>query len=223
MQPLPGSSDATLTREMPATRTNGDSPLVSSTTIVAPGEACPSCRALLAADQRYCVECGERIGDPRLPFMDGRTEPEPTQPQLPAYPVLPYNAPPTAPKGKWSSTVALLGTIGVLLLSMGVGVLIGDKNGGGASTAAQQPVIIGAAGVTDATAGASGATGGTDAATANAATGSDGETKSGVDANALAKKNGVKLAPPSVDLGEDCPKGSVGCDEKGKFTGDYFE
>ena len=33
-------------------------------------EQCPSCGALVAADQRYCLECGHRRGDPRLPFMD---------------------------------------------------------------------------------------------------------------------------------------------------------
>ena len=34
------------------------------------GDQCPSCGAVLAADQRYCLECGHRHGDPRLPFMD---------------------------------------------------------------------------------------------------------------------------------------------------------
>ncbi len=33
-------------------------------------EQCPSCGAQMAADQRYCLECGLRRGDPRLPFMD---------------------------------------------------------------------------------------------------------------------------------------------------------
>ncbi len=32
----------------------------------APGEACFTCAALLAADQRYCLECGSRRGAPRL-------------------------------------------------------------------------------------------------------------------------------------------------------------
>ena len=49
------------------------------------------------------------------------------------------------------------------------------------------------------------------------------DVKGGVDASALAKKNGVKLAPKDVDLGEKCDKGSVGCDDNGTFSGDYFK
>lgn len=225
MQTLTHPLDATVTHEVPTVPTNTENPLPPAPLIAgAPGEACPKCSAAVAADQRYCVGCGERIGEPRLPFMDGRTPAKPSQPSAPAYSLAPYGLPPVVPKNKWSSGIALLSTIGVLLLAMGVGVLIGDKSGGDSNTAVQQPVIIGAAGVTSATAGATGSTAGTDkSASASSTSDADGNTKSGVDANALAKKNGVKLAPPTVDLGADCPKGSVGCDDQGKFTGDYFK
>jgi hypothetical protein len=34
------------------------------------GERCASCGVPLASDQRYCLNCGERRGNARIPFMD---------------------------------------------------------------------------------------------------------------------------------------------------------
>ncbi|MFT4049961.1 MAG: hypothetical protein QM648_09020 [Solirubrobacterales bacterium] len=221
MQPPAGTQDAAPTREMPPIPAAKDNPLPAAPTIVsAQGEACAKCGALVAADQRYCIECGERRGDPRLPFMDGRTAAAPPAepPASPVYPAGAWTPPPAPPKNKWASGAALLGTIAVLLLAMGVGVLIGNKGGG--NTAAQQPVYLGG-GATAAT-GPSESTGSTKTSDTAAASDS-GETKSGVDASAIAKKNGVKLAKPDVDLGDSCEKGSVGCSSDGKFDGDYFK
>ncbi|MBJ7354656.1 MAG: hypothetical protein JHC98_07505 [Thermoleophilaceae bacterium] len=175
----------------------------------------------MAGDQRYCIECGERRGDPRLPFMDGRTAAEPPAPvaTATAYPVAGY-LPPAPPTSKWSSGMALLATIATLLLAMGVGVLIGNK-GDSANASSQQPIIVGG-GATTAT-GASGASGAASATSKKDAAASAAEDTSGANADAVAKKNGVKLAPKDVDLGEKCPKGSVGCDEDGTFSGDYFK
>ena len=50
---------------VPAAATAAHSSLVPTT-----GEQCPACGALMAGDQRYCLECGQRRGEPRLPFMD---------------------------------------------------------------------------------------------------------------------------------------------------------
>jgi hypothetical protein len=183
------------------------------------GDACPNCGAMVAPDQRYCIECGERRGEPRLPFMDGRTQVEPsTQVVTPAYPVSSYASIPPEKKSRWSSGLGLLATVGLLLLAMGVGVMIGN-NGDGGEALAQQPVIIG--GAATAATGASGATG----ADTAAASKTDAATtdKAGVDADAVAKKNGVKLAPKDVDLGEKCEKGSVGCSDSGEFDGEYFK
>jgi hypothetical protein len=173
----------------------------------------------MAADQRYCTDCGERRGDPRLPFMDGRTAAEPPAPiaTATAYPVAGYAAPPPA-KSKWSSGMALLATIATLLLAMGVGVLIGNK-GDNSNAASQQPIIVGGTGATAASGATDAAAASKDSKGADAST----ETKAGVDADAVAKKNGVKLAPKDVDLGGKCPKGSVGCNSQGEFTGDYFK
>lgn len=181
------------------------------------GDACPNCGVLVAPDQRYCVECGERRGEPRLPFMDGRKPATPaTTVVTPAYPTSVF--PPAAqPRGKWSSGVAFLATVALLLLAMGVGVMIGN-NGDDGKALAQQPLIIGGAATSPT--GATGTTSETASASkADAAT----TEKAGVDADAVAKKNGVKLAPKDVDLGGKCAKDSVGCDDSGEFTGDYFK
>lgn len=224
MQSPNGIQESAVTREMPPVAVNESTPLPPAPILTGPrGDACAKCGATVAADQRYCVECGERHGDPRLPFMDGRTASQApadaTQPTG-GYPAPAYAAPP--PKQRWASGIALLSTIAVLLLAMGVGVLIGNK---GEQASSQQPMIVGGVGATTAT-GATGATstsGGTDSKAAATAASDDGTTDAGVDAEALAKKNGVKLAPKDVDLGEKCEKGSVGCNDSGEFDGEYFK
>jgi hypothetical protein len=219
MQSPPGTQETALTREMPPVDVAETSPLPPSPTLIsAAGDACANCGALVAADQRYCIECGERRGQPRLPFMDGRTAAEPPAEVVPSqYTQMAY-PPPAPPKSKWSSGLALLATIGLLLLAMGVGVLIG--NDGDDKAVAQQPVVIG--GPASTATGASGATAAAAGAGAAAAD-SASKDKAGVDADAVAKKNGVKLAPKDVDLGGKCEKGSVGCSDSGEFDGEYFK
>ncbi|MBJ7457983.1 MAG: hypothetical protein JHD02_02215 [Thermoleophilaceae bacterium] len=222
MQPTTGTQDTAATRQMPPVAAAGaSSPPPAPMVVGSNGDTCPKCNSMVAADQRYCIECGERRGEPRLPFMDGRTAAQPNVEVLPAplYPAAGYLPPQAPPKTKLSSGLALLATIATLLLAMGVGVLIGNK-GDSSGAAAQQPIILGS-GASAAT-GASGATAAAAGAGAAAAA-STTDAKDGVDASALAKKNGVKLAPPDVDLGEKCEKGSVGCDDSGKFSGDYFK
>lgn len=175
----------------------------------------------MAADQRYCVECGDRRGEPRLPFMDGRTAMPAAQAPA-AIPLAPpgYGGTPPLPTDRRSAGMALVGTIALLLLAMGVGVMIGNEDDGSANVAAQQPVIIGGA-----TAGATAATAETGAETAestkDAKAASETEVKAGVNADQVAEKNGVKLAPKDVGVGDKCKAGSVGC-EDGEFTGEYF-
>jgi hypothetical protein len=77
-------------------------------------EACASCGATLAGDQRYCLNCGARRGDARVPFME----------ILGGRPATPAAAPaPVAPRSHRNLTV--VASIGCLLLALGVGVLIG--------------------------------------------------------------------------------------------------
>lgn len=209
------------TREMPPLPAIDPAPL--TTILRAPkGEGCPSCGSQMTADQRYCVECGERRGEPRLPFMDGRTAVA-TQTSTPASPPPPppgYAPHEQSAQQRRSAGFALASTIALLLLAMGVGVMIGNDGSDGKSLASQ-PVVVGGA-----VAGTTTATGATDSAgdTADAkAASSDAapEEKAGVNADEVAKKNGVKLAPKDVSVGDKCEPGSVGC-EGGEFTGDYF-
>jgi hypothetical protein len=170
-------------------------PLIASN-----GERCRSCGTTLAADQRFCLECGERRGEPRLPFMDGRTQPVLASPQPASAPPVPMPR-----RGNTAAGMSLIAGIGVLLLAMGVGVLIG--NSGGRSSSSNQPVqVIAAPGAI----GATSATGATDA------TGSTDATASGKADAAKVKK---KLPPPVVKVGQ--PGHGRGYD-KGKFTGDFF-
>src|SRR5258708_25148438 len=89
-------------------------------TVVSGGrELCSNCGAPLAADQRYCTECGQRRGAPRFPFMEGvaqsRREAE---------------APPPRPRPRFTPNSTLIAGIGTLLLAMGIGVLIGRTGNG---------------------------------------------------------------------------------------------
>jgi hypothetical protein len=100
------------------------------------GEACRRCGAALAADQRYCLECGERRADARLAFMDilgargqGREgAPPPRRPR-------------PAPSGI-SPGMAAVG-VGLAVLFLGVGVLVGRGGGNDAKTvAAPAPSVV---------------------------------------------------------------------------------
>jgi hypothetical protein len=123
-----------------------------------PGDACTSCGAPLASDQRYCLQCGERRAslaafpggqaDRRNAQADGTDAPSPA-------------SPPSAPPG-WRSPGApsddetaarnggllLLAGIGLLLLAMGIGVLIGRSGAKQAAAPAQVVTVASASGAT---------------------------------------------------------------------------
>jgi hypothetical protein len=100
------------------------------------GAKCRSCGAALAEDQRYCLNCGERQGEPRLDFR--RYEAPAAQPQ----------AEPSAPAGAWGdekpqrdyTPLAAVGGIAVLGIMLLIGVLIGKGDGGTAT--APPPVVV---------------------------------------------------------------------------------
>jgi len=85
----------------------------------AQGEACPSCGKPMAADQRYCLNCGARRAAPRVAFQEHLFAADPVS----------ANGLARAPSGRgWNplAAAALLGLLGIMLL---VGVLIGkDEN-----------------------------------------------------------------------------------------------
>jgi hypothetical protein len=87
--------------------------------------SCLDCSAPMAADQRYCLNCGQRRGAPRVAFPP----PAPAELEAAAAPRLPPAPPSVLRPG---ATGVWVTAVGVLLLAMGVGVLIG-RSGTGAS------------------------------------------------------------------------------------------
>lgn len=90
---------------------------------------CANCSAPLAADQRYCLSCGQPVSPVRLAFLDVLESER--QPQLgsPAASVMPAAYPPyaDAPAGPaWLRRYApLFAVASVLLLAMIAGLLVG--------------------------------------------------------------------------------------------------
>ena len=82
------------------------------TTPAASAPPCPSCGSPLAPDQRYCLACGTRVGEPRAAPV--RSSPPPQSPSA-------------APASRQSDVSPLAAVIGVALLGgmLLIGVLIG--------------------------------------------------------------------------------------------------
>jgi hypothetical protein len=192
-------------------------------------EQCPSCGAFVAVDQRYCLECGHRRGEPRLPFMDAvvfmdamNRPPE-------------GETGPAKPKKRGvSPNAALIAGVGTLLLALGIGVLIGRSGDHGTTTSNQAPIVIKGGGT--GTEASTAATAGGGSSTAGGGGGSikgkskkqvvkqkSKEAESGKGANeVLHTAPGVKMAPPTVKIGGKCEKDAAGCNEKGEFDGTFF-
>jgi hypothetical protein len=182
----------------------------------AAGDQCAFCGAQLAADQRYCLQCGERRGAPRLPLMDTAAGVQPT-------------APKSAQKkrrSRMSPNATLVAGVGTLLLALGVGVLIGrsgnhtSSNGSSGVQVLKVPASGGTATATPA---------GKSGKTAVAAAGANKTIKSkkhvqsvaaAVGGSSVEGKPKEKLPPPTVKLGQ---KGQGAGYTNGKFTGDFFK
>jgi hypothetical protein len=108
---------------------------------------CASCGAPLAADQRYCLECGVRSvpmssvlsGEP--PQSGNARTPAPAPAAPPTPPVPPGSAPAGGPPQR-NNTLTVIAGVGVLLLAMGVGVLIGRAGASKQSAAPQQVITL---------------------------------------------------------------------------------
>lgn len=198
--------DSTSTLEAPTTELHA--PLATTST-----DRCPNCGTRMAPDQRYCITCGERRTGGGLRDALPRTQ---------------VAAPATAPARQrpWlSPSSSLIAGIATLLLAMGVGVLIGrtgDSGGGKAGAPQIVTVSAGAAGAAD--------TAAADTASASKTSSSKKKKKSASSkakvtgtssVDEVAKKNGVKLPPKVVKVGQKCEKGAKGC-QGGKFTGNFF-
>lgn len=116
-----------------------------------PGEQCTHCGAPLAADQRYCLNCGTRRAERRVPVgAIGAPAALPLPPGGGGIPVRTVVEPmPTTQRlgGAW-------GVAALLLVALGVGVIIGSLGDDDAPVAAAPPVVTVASGTTGTTAAA---------------------------------------------------------------------
>lgn len=172
----------------------------------ASGQHCASCGATLTPDQRYCVECGQRRGPTRPPFMEGAGQ----QPGAPA--------PAPAKKGpRFSPNTALIAGIGTLMLAMATGVLIGRTSAPSSKSSPVQYVPAPTTGT--------GTTGTTTPSTEGSSTSASKESGKGSaskssGSNAAAKVLGGK-APAKAVVTVGSPGKGPGY-QKGKFTGKFF-
>jgi hypothetical protein len=88
----------------------------------------------MAADQRYCLECGERLAAISSVLLDGPPRGQRQPPQGPPHP-----PPSDSGSQQRTNTLTVIAGVGVLMLAMGVGVLIGRA---GASKPSQAPAQV---------------------------------------------------------------------------------
>jgi hypothetical protein len=94
------------------------------------GPQCPNCGAALAPDQRYCVNCGHRLTEPRVDFRKSLALEHPTPP-------------PSSRPSVWDhrGTLITLASVLAVLVALGVGIVIGRGNGKPV-TQANKPEIL---------------------------------------------------------------------------------
>lgn len=132
---------------------------------------CQNCNAPMAPDQRYCLNCGARGGEARLPFLDIlRADQEmevvpygqPLAGRAPArgpVGVAPLPVAPVTTQERLQANSGLIAGVGVLLLAMLIGVLIGSGFGNDNTQAAAAPQVISVGGGGVAPTAATGVTG----------------------------------------------------------------
>jgi hypothetical protein len=178
----------------------------------------------VAADQRYCLHCGQRCGEPRLPFMNATTFMDSMRAPSEA---LAGPAPQQQSRRRLSPNAALIAGVGTLLLAMGVGVLIGHSGNQSVATNATPAQVItvhGGGGETEtattANQNSTGSKGGKKSKEATASAKKKAETGQGAE-EVLKPSAGVKLPPATAQPGSKCESGAAGC-KGGEFTGEFF-
>ena len=133
-----GRGEAAATGHVPADDGAPTEALVSG----AVGDRCVNCGAPLSSDQRYCVTCGERRGQPRfsLPATDTATAEQGDGPARGAGRAGPSRGRDRLPRV--SSGATLVAGVGTLLLAMGVGVLIGHETSTSPKQVAAAPAQV---------------------------------------------------------------------------------
>lgn len=173
-------------------------------------ERCSGCGATLASDQRYCVECGQRCGAPRLPFTEGLVH----RAQQAS------SSRPPSGRTRVSINNTVIAGIGTLLLAMGVGVLIGRAGAGSSVNSASPAVQV----VTVPGAGAAAASS-TESQTSTSAAGTT-KSKGAAGGGSTAKSTShtskkAAAAPPAKTVTVGSPGKGPGY-QKGHFTGNFF-
>ena len=190
----------------------------------------------MLADQRYCLECGHRRGDPRLPFMDAVVFMDAAKAPQPAAAAAAAAAPPSDRRPFMSANASLVAGVATLVLAIGVGVLIGRSGDSGTNAAAPAPQVIRVGGGTE-TASASKAgegsapIGGKGGGKSKSATKTKAKEKASTGRSGASKATeevfepapGVKIAPPEQQLGGKCDPSVAGCNSHGEFEGIFFE
>ena len=228
--PHDGDEDPT-ERHVPSDESAPTEALVSSTV----GDRCVSCGAPLSSDQRYCVVCGERRGQPRFALpAAARTAEQPAVVPVPRR---------ESRRPRVSSGATLVAGVGTLLLAMGVGVLIGHTTSSNAKTVAAAPQVITVNGGGGSTSGSSSGSAGASSQTATTASKSKSSAKShhrakptkkasaAVNKQAAAKQaaaaskvlgsSAKNVPPPTVTVGSK-GQGAGYSKKTGKFNGSFF-
>jgi hypothetical protein len=176
----------------------------------------------MATDQRYCVVCGARRGKARF------TTESVQQSEGPAPVRAAEAAPPPAPR---SQATGVFAGVATLVLTMGVGFLIGHASSANAPTKAAAPQVITVGGVGAA------ATPSASASPTSKSHGKHASAKSSpkvkvVHLSPKAKKSAAAAAAktlggsapkdPTVQVGQSCTPNSAGCDSSGHFSGSFF-
>jgi hypothetical protein len=173
-------------------------------------------------DQRYCVECGERRGQSRLPVTRPATE-------VPATRRVRRTGPPRQPRV--GSGTTLVAGVGVLLLAIGLGFLIGRTGTKTTTTqaAATTPQVITVQGGVAATAPTrttaakltKKSKSKLKAAAAASAPPSAAVQQKATEAAGKVLGNSKNLPPPTSTVGQTCARSKAGC-SSGKFDGNFF-
>jgi hypothetical protein len=108
------------------------------------GEACTECGSPLAADQRYCLNCGHRRTEARLPFMDVLADPPAGGGGAPpAGGASAAGATPPGQPGRSVTPLAAVTAVSAVVVALAAGVVIGHQGDG---TKSSKPQVVSVAG-----------------------------------------------------------------------------
>lgn len=179
------------------------------------GQPCGECGSQLAADQRYCLNCGTRRGGPRLPYEDAmavKGAPAPASGVVGIPPHGPALAGPAGPPPRDVSPFAAVAAVAVLGGILLIGVLLG--RGADSNQVSQAPSVVRVEDGAGAETAAAGADDGTSQTAANTQVTSDwpsGKTgftielgtlpKAGTDATAVDAQKAQLTSQGATDVG----------------------